>query len=163
MGSVHGKKPAYQQISWGHPGGKEVGPISKQKSKFKFALYLHPETYEQVNQWYRKTDCRSKSEFIEKAIQFYVSYLTAEDGGSYLPNAFLSTMKSIVAESDNRHSKMLFKQAVELAMLLNVVAATFKIDRDTLGRLRGECVKEVKRTNGNFTLDDAVEWQEGKE
>jgi len=130
MGSVHGKNPAYQQISWGHPGGKEVGPISKPKSKYKFALYLHPETYEQVSQWYRRVDCRSKTEFCEKAIQFYVSHLQAEDGGSYL---------------------------------LNVIAATHKIDRGTLERLRGECVKEVKRTNGNFTLDDAVDWQEGNE
>ena len=116
-----------------------------------------------MTEWYQQLDCISKSEFIEKAIQFYVSYLSAEDGGSYLPNAFLSTMKSIVAESDNRHNKMMFKQAVELAMLLNVVAASFKIDRDTLGRLRGECVKEVKKTNGSFTLDDAVDWQEGNE
>ena len=116
-----------------------------------------------MTEWYQQLDCISKSEFIEKAIQFYVSYLTAEDGGSYLPNAFLSTMKSIVAESDNRHNKLMFKQAVELAMLLNVVAASFKIDRDTLGRLRRECVKEVKKTNGSFTLDDAVDWQEGNE
>jgi len=163
MGSVHGKNPAYQQISWGHPGGKEVGPISKPKSKYKFALYLHPETYEQVSQWYRRVDCRSKTEFCEKAIQFYVSHLQAEDGGSYLPHAFLSTMKSIVSESTRRICNILFKLAVELAMLLNVIAATHKIDRGTLERLRGECVKEVKRTNGNFTLDDAVDWQEGNE
>ena len=138
-----------------------MGPISKPKSKFKFALYLHPETYEQVNHWYRKTDCRSKTEFIEKAVQFYVSHLTAEDGGRYLPHAFLSTMKSIVSESTRRICNILFKLAVELAMLMNVIAAAHKIDRGTLDRLRGECVKEVKRTNGNFTLDDAVEWQEG--
>ena len=58
---------------------------------------------------------------------------------------------------------ILFKLAVELAMLLNVIAATPKIDRATLERLRGECGREVKRTNGNFTLDDAVDWQEGEE
>ena len=96
-----------------------------------------------------------------KAVQFYVSHLTAEDGGSYLPHAFLSTMKSIVSESTRRICNILFKLAVELAMLMNVIAAAHKIDRGTLDRLRGECVKEVKRTNGNFTLDDAVEWQEG--
>ena len=116
-----------------------------------------------MTEWYQQLDCISKSEFIEKAIQFYVSYLTAEDGGSYLPHAFLSTMKSIVSESTRRICNILFKLAVELAMLMNVIAAAHKIDRDTLDRLRGECVKEVKKTNGSFTLDDAVEWQEGNE
>jgi len=99
---------------------------------------------------------------MERAIQFYISYLTAEDGGSYLPNVFLSTMKSIVAESDNRHSKMLFKLTVELAMLMNIIAAVQNIDKAALNRLRGECVKEVRRLNGNFTFDDAVDWQEGE-
>lgn len=134
-------------------------PISKAQHKQKFALYLHPETYDQISEWYRRVDCRSRTEFIEQAIQFYISYLTAGNGGSYLPSAFLSTMKSIVAESDNRHSKMLFKLAVELAMLLNVIAASYDIDQSSLQRLRGECVKEVQRLNGNFTLDDAIDWQ----
>ena len=99
---------------------------------------------------------------MEKAIQFYVSYLTAADGGSYLPSAFLSTMKSIVAENGSRHSKMLFKLAVELAMLMNIIAATQDIDKATLSRLRGECVKEVQRLNGSFSCEDAVDWQGGE-
>ena len=28
-------------------------------------------------------------------------------------------------------------------------------------RLKGECVKEVKRLNGNFTFKDANDWQKG--
>ena len=31
----------------------------------------------------------------------------------------------------------------------------------TLERLKGECVKEVKRLNGNFTFHDANDWQKG--
>lgn len=141
--------------------GRGCSPIPLPKGKVKFALWIRPATLEQVNEWYRRTDCISKSEFIEKAIQFYVSYLTAEDGGSYLPTAFLSTMKSIVTENGNRQSKMLFKLAVELAMLMNIIAASQDIDKATLTRLRGECVREVQRLNGNFTFDDAVDWQEG--
>ena len=135
--------------------------ISQPKGKVKFALYLQPESMRQVEHWVPLIDCKSKSEFIEDAIKFYVGFLMADDGGTYLPNAFLSNMKSIVAESTNQISKMLFKQSVELAMLMNIVAATQDIDRDTLSRLRGECVKEVKRTNGSFTFRDAVDWQKG--
>lgn len=135
--------------------------MSQPKEKVKFALYLQPESMEQVEHWYRLIECRSKSEFIENAIKFYVGFLMADDGGTYLPNAFLSNMKSIVAESTNQISKMLFKQSVELAMLMNIIAATQDIDRDTLSRLRGECVKEIKRTNGSFSFKDAVDWQKG--
>lgn len=40
----------------------------------------------------------------------------------YLPIAMLSNMKSIVAESENKISKMLFKMAVELGMVQNAFA-----------------------------------------
>ena len=124
-------------------------------------MYLQPESMRQVEHWVPLIDCKSKSEFIENAIKFYVGFLMADDGGTYLPNAFLSNMKSIVAEGTNQISRMFFKQSVELAMLMNIIAATQDIDRDTLSRLRGECVKEVKRLNGGLRFEDAVEWQKG--
>ena len=77
----------------------------------------------------------------------------------YLPNMFLSTMRAISQESDTKRDRMLFKIAVELAVLENVVAATNEVDPVTLSRLRNSCVQEVKRTHGTFSFEDAVEWQ----
>lgn len=135
--------------------------MSAPKDKKKFLLWAYPSTLELVKNNYRKDKCKSQSEFIERAIQYYAGHVTADDDISYLPNAFLSNMKSIVAESDNRISRLLFKLAVELAVTMNVVAATNEIDKESLDRLRGECVKELKRLNGNFTFDDAADWQKG--
>lgn len=129
------------------------------KGKKKFLLWAYPSTLELVKSNYRKDKSKSQSEFIDRAIRYYAGHVTADDDTSYLPNALLSNMKSIVAESDNRQSKMLFKLAVELAMLMNVVAANNEIDEISLARLRGECIQEVKRLNGNFRFEDAVEWQ----
>ena len=56
---------------------------------------------------------------------------------------------------------MVFKLAVELAMTMNIIAATHDIDESSLTKLRGECVKEVKKHNGTLTFDDAVEWHKG--
>ena len=41
------------------------------KNKRKFALWLYPDTLEKIKQHYTEDDCRSKSEFIEKAVRFY--------------------------------------------------------------------------------------------
>lgn len=131
------------------------------ENKKKFSLWMYPDTLEKVEKIYRRDNCESRSEFIEKAVNFYIGYLTAEGKDSYLPGVVTSTLKSIVAESDNRMSRMLFKIAVELAVLQNVVAATNEIDEMTLNRLRGECVKEVKRLNGSLSFDDAIDWQKG--
>ena len=135
--------------------------MSAPKNKHKFALWLRPETLEKVKELYKEDDCISKSEFIEKAIRFYIGYLTAEDQSNFLPNMFLSNMRSIIAESDNRQSRMMFKMSVEMAMMMNLLAAFHDVDPDSLDKLRGECIKEVKRLNGSFSLKDAVDWQSG--
>lgn len=71
----------------------------------------------------------------------------------------ISTLKSIVAESDNRQNRMMFKLAVEIAIMQNLVALQQDIDPLSLERLRGDCVKEVKRLNGSFSFEDALDWQ----
>ena len=134
---------------------------NRKEVKRKFALWIKGSTLDMVESIYKDDNCGSRSEFIEKAIIFYIGYLTSNDNSQYLPSVVTSTLKSIVAESDNRMNRMIFKLAVELAMTMNIVASTNEIDRETLTKLRGECVKEVKRLNGSFSFDDAYDWQKG--
>ena len=129
--------------------------------KRRFQSWFKPSTLKLVDRLYEQDNCRSRSEFIEKAIVFYAGYLSTENAKAYLPNVVTSTLKSIVAESDNRQNRMMFKLAVEIAILQNLIAATQEIDPVSLERLRGECVKEVKRLNGGFSFEDAVYWQKG--
>lgn len=133
----------------------------RKEPKRKFALWVRESTLDLAKGLYKDDNCSSQSEFIEKAILFYAGYLAAGNHNQYLPSIITSTLKGIVAESDNRMSRLLFKLAVELAVTMNVVAAGQGIDKATLNRLRGECVKEVKRLNGAFSFDDAVDWQNG--
>ena len=65
----------------------------------------------------------------------------------------------MVAETENRISRMLFKLTVELAMTMNIIAATHNIKRSQLDDLRATCVSEVKRTNGTYSLKDALDMQ----
>ena len=125
-------------------------PVPKDKKKF--SLWVHEETLKSVDELYKSDNCISRSEFIENAILFYAGYLTANNHKSYLPNMFISTMKAIVDESDNRTGRV----------LLNIIAADHEIDDITLERLRGECVQEVKRLNGDFSMKEAMEWQHGR-
>ena len=95
---------------------------NRKEVKRKFALWIKQSTIDMVESIYKEDNCSSRSEFIEKAIIFYVGYLSSNDNSQYLPNVVTSTLKSIVAESDNRMSRLIFKLAVELAMTMNIIA-----------------------------------------
>jgi hypothetical protein len=129
--------------------------------KTRFALYAKNSTLDMVTSMYKDDNCRSKSEYIEKAIIFYSGFLSSNKNSKYLPNVVTSTVKATVEESEDRLARILFKLAVELAVTMNVVAYTNDISQETLSRVRGECVDEVKRLNGTFSFDDAYHWQNG--
>ena len=129
--------------------------------KNKFTMYVNNSTLDMVVAMYKDDNCRSKSEYIEKDIIFYSGFLSSNKNSNYLPKVITSTVKGTIEETENRLARIMFKLAVELAMTMNVVAFTNDIPKETLSRLRGECVKEVKRLNGTFSFDDAYDWQNG--
>ena len=134
-----------------------------EENKQKFAFWAYPDTLEAVEKQYRQDNCRSKSEFIEKAVHFYVGYICSADKSDYLPHIVVSTMQGTMDAFEDRIAGLLFKMAVELSMLLHVTAATNEIDEETLSRLRGMCVAEVKRLRGSVRMEDAVKYQNGDE
>ncbi|SCY01355.1 hypothetical protein [Ruminococcus sp. YE282] len=135
--------------------------MDKTDKKVRFALYVNQSALDLVDEYFEKDNCFSKSEFIENAIRFYVSYLSSDTNIPYLSTVVMSTMDSLLKENTNRLSKLIFKLAVELAITMNVVAANQGVDKEVLNSLRGECIKEVKKTNGIFTFDEADNWQKG--
>ena len=70
--------------------------------------------------------------------------------------AFLQTT---IAGTEQRLSRLMFKVAVELGKISNMLAAVNDIDEETLKQLQAMCVNEVRRINGIISYEDAVEFQ----
>ena len=93
-------------------------------SKVNFRLYTDSEVLNLVKQWYKEDNCSSLSEFITKAIRFYVGYVSNQKNQEYLPKIVISTLKSIIRESELRLSGQSYRVAVELSLLMNILAAS---------------------------------------
>ena len=106
-----------------------------------------------------KTNARSRSEFISEALEFYIAWLHSEETSNVLTPALESVISGRIGDTENRIARVLFKQSVELAMLMHVVAATHSIRPEDLEALRKMCVGEVSKINGKFHFDDAVKLQ----
>ena len=96
---------------------------------------------------------------MEKAIRFYIGYVTSDHTQDYLSQVIPTTVKGIVDESANRMGRLLFKIAVEMAVVENILAAVCGVDEIEVKRLRGQCVKEIKSTNGLLSFEEALRWQ----
>ena len=129
------------------------------ENKVKFALWAYPETLKNVEVHYKNDNCRSQSEFIEKAIKFYIGYLGEEDNINYLSPMITETVKAQIKGTEQRLARLLFKVAVELGKLSHMTAAVNEVDDETLNSLHAMCVNEVRRINGIIDYEDAAEYQ----
>ena len=133
--------------------------MSDKDLKRKFALWIRPSLLEEVDSLYQKDNCASRSEFMEKALRFYIGYLSSEKNKDYLADVIPSAVKGIVDESSNRMGRLLFKMAVEQAVSENILAAVCDVDQAELTRLRRQCIEEIRKTNGILSFDEALRWQ----
>ena len=129
--------------------------------KLKFPLYIFPDTMEKVNMLYEIDNCRSKTEFMEKAIRFYCGYLLQNKPElvDYLAPQIATITEGIVKGTEQRLSRAMFKVAVELGAISHMLAAIHGIDDDTMIKLRALCTDEVKRINGIINFEKAVRYQ----
>ena len=129
--------------------------------KIKFPLYLFPETMDIVNMLYQNDNCKSKTEFIEKAVRFYCGYLLNKEhmATEFIAPQLAEITEGIVKGSEQKLSRAMFKIAVELGAVTHMLAALNNIEDETLFKLRQMCTDEVKRINGVINFEKAVRYQ----
>ena len=129
--------------------------------KTSIGLYIDRTVIQDIDSVLNRTNCLSRNEFITEAIRRYITFLKREDYSDILTPAYESAIGAKIAVTENHIARVLFKQSVELSMLMHVVAGAFDIDEDNLDRLRGMCVDEVSKLGGKFKFEDAVRIQKG--
>ena len=137
-------------------------------SETKSRLTFRPsdETRQRIEQWYRADNCSSLNDFIEKAVNNYIDRLEINDDNCLLPTAISSAINGRLGLLEKNLSSLSFNHAVELDMIVSIVAEAFNFNREDLNQLRAQSVKNVKRTNGRISLEkraqqrDEMDWDE---
>lgn len=120
---------------------------------------MNDSTYIEVKQSYRKDGCRSLTEFMERAVIYYLGYVNSEYITDYLSPTIMSSVKAASDENTKRITRILFKLAVEMAIMNNLVAASLDLNEEQINILRHECEREVRKLSGDFNMNDAIRWQ----
>ena len=121
--------------------------------KEKFALYLTPEMKARLEKRYTEDGSRSLTGFIENAINFSLDYLSANNAGMFLPSSVQSYLDGRLDQFEDRMASLLYKQSVELDMVMSVLADCVNLDEEYLRRKRAESVVNVKKLNGRLHLE----------
>ncbi len=131
--------------------------------KKRFPLRLKAETMQKIEQWHTASNCRSKNEFVEKAVNFYADYLALNSDNQLLPKAVLSTIEGRLGLLEKNLSAVTFNHAVELDMLVGIIGQSYQFSQNDLEKRRAQSVRNVKATNGRVSLEKCARAYDGQD
>ena len=131
------------------------------KERVKVPLRLSQEQLSKLDAYVKMAQTDSRNQFLIDAIEFYGGYISSEKN-KFLPTAIASAMIGIIDNSEDRISRIIFKNTVELSMVMNILAAVAEIAEDKLRALRAKCIKDVKGTIGQINFDEIYKYQKRK-
>lgn len=134
--------------------------MSEHKDRLNFRM--KPETAEKLEHWYKADHCRSRNEFVEKAVNFYADTLAAENSAT-LPLAIQTAIDGRLKLLEDRMAAILYKQAVEIDMALSILLQSVNVDESVLRQERAKSIATIKRTHGRLRMEQKLREQENEE
>ena len=136
-------------------GVKEFGGIdTDSENKQRVSLYLDKKTVQVVDSFIKKNGLHSRNEFFEKAAENLIADEAIKSGGDVMSKKLAKAVENVSEDNAKAISKGLFRYAVQLEMLMRVVAKTNHFTDDELEDMRREAINNVRRTRGKIKLDD---------
>ncbi|MFI3327361.1 MAG: hypothetical protein R3Y35_14505 [Clostridia bacterium] len=129
--------------------------------KERTTVWLDSEMTPTIEYYVKKDDMKNQSEFIRKAIEFYIGYKNCQNSSKYISDILIGEMKGIVQNSETRMARQLIHNTRELNMLLNLIAFDLNISAEAMEKSRQRCLREVINSNGAISFEQAYEFQKG--
>lgn len=121
----------------------------------KIGISLDKETLQLCDKYLAKHS-RSRSEFIAAAIQKYVSDLELGKQKNIIAKELAEEIVKGSEAGVTKISKGLFRYAVEVEMLIELLADMLKVTPQQLEIIRKNAINNCRRTRGKLNLDDLI-------
>ena len=123
--------------------------------KVRTGIYISEDLLRECDEYLSKND-GSPSELIESALRLYLATRKIKDKSEVLVPELAECISAASDEGITKISKGLFRYAVEVEMLIALLADTFEVSKNHLKDVRREAVNNVRRTRGKINLDDLI-------
>lgn len=112
------------------------------------ALYIEDKLFELLSEAMEKDDTQSLSDFVNRALRFYVGFLNTKKAETYLLTTFQAAITGAIGGAEERISRLLYKNCVELAMLNRILAYSTDMTEEQLTQIYEEAEEEVNSIIG---------------
>ena len=133
------------------------------EDKQRVSLYIDKETVKTVDVFIKKHGYHSRNEFFETAAKNLIADSALKFSDDILSDKLAKAIENVSEDNAKAISKGLFHYAVQLEMMMRVIAKTNHFTDEELEDMRREAVNNVRRTRGKIKLEDIAKgWYNGE-
>ena len=114
---------------------------------------LRPEQWRLCTQMCQEFGYKNYSEFLREAIDFYADCKMRGTTEKVITPEIESIVRTIIGKTEDRISRLLFKNTVELHLLTRLIYHDFNYKPEEVQAVRNEAIRLVSDTNGSLNLD----------
>lgn len=121
--------------------------------KQRISIYMDRELVKQADRYQEEAGCCSRNDFVAAAVRYYIATLKLQMNDEIFCERLASAISNATEKQTIQISKGLFRYAVELEVIMQMMAKSNNFSAKALQEYRREAVNNVRRTRGKVRLD----------
>ena len=136
-------------------GNLEV-KVTDPENRQRISIYIDRDLVKKADGLLSLADCKSRNEFVTKAIERYIAELALGGDISFVTEALSASISKACNESFAKVSGALFRYAVYVDMMVRILAECVDLTPGELEEFQRQAYNNVRRTRGKVSLDETL-------
>ena len=130
--------------------------VTDPENKQRISIYIDRDLVKKADGLLSLANCKSRNEFVTKAIERYISELALGGDISFVTEALSASISKACNESFAKVSGALFRYAVYADMMVRILAECVDLTPGELEEFQRQAYNNVRRTRGKVSLDETL-------
>ena len=127
------------------------------KNMKRVGLYMDRNLVKRADDMVKKFHFKSRNEFFSMAVENFIADYLLKSNEPILDEKLGRSIAKYSEKNARAISKGLFRYAVQLEMVMRIIAQLSNFSDDELERMRKEAINNVRRTRGQVRLDEILQ------
>lgn len=126
------------------------------ENKQRISLYLDRDTVKKADKMMKENGYKSRNEFYTAAVESFIADELLKENAPALSDKLARVVADMSEDNARAVSKGLFRYAVQLEMVMRMIATLSDITEEEVEDMRREAINNVRRTRGKVNLTDII-------
>lgn len=126
------------------------------EDKQRISLYLDKETVAKMDGFIKQSGYRSRNDFVSSAVDNLIADELLGENDTAISEKLARAVADLSDDNAKAISKGLFRYAVQLEMVMRMIAEQFEYEESEIENMRREAINNVRRTRGKVRLDEIL-------